>query len=101
MGSGKGSQGWNKFQSIELSRCKVLANLITAVRKLSFKDVLSLIEKALVSMAQYLHRAESERGGTVFSEVGRANVSKSGNVRVSTTLQSPLLRCCREPCNAS
>ncbi|KAK6016846.1 hypothetical protein OSTOST_17666, partial [Ostertagia ostertagi] len=33
------------------------------------KEVLSLIENALVSMAQYLHRAESERGGTVFSEI--------------------------------
>ncbi|KIH65893.1 hypothetical protein ANCDUO_03781 [Ancylostoma duodenale] len=33
------------------------------------KDVLSSIENALVSMAQYLHRAESERGGTVFSEI--------------------------------
>uniref|UniRef100_A0A7I4Y9N7 RING-type E3 ubiquitin transferase n=1 Tax=Haemonchus contortus TaxID=6289 RepID=A0A7I4Y9N7_HAECO len=33
------------------------------------KEVLSLVENALVSMAQYLHRAESERGGTVFSEV--------------------------------
>ncbi|WKX99705.1 hypothetical protein Q1695_014519 [Nippostrongylus brasiliensis] len=33
------------------------------------KDVLLLIENALVSMAQYLHRAESERGGTVFSEI--------------------------------